>query len=79
MHKVTLQKSGETYDLPSNQSILESLEKQGLQPRYGCRKGTCRACSVRKISGRTNLEKGESHASVKICIAKPTSDLVLEL
>ncbi|MEM7181666.1 MAG: fatty acid desaturase [Spirochaetota bacterium] len=78
-HKVTLQKSGETYDLSSSQSILESLEKQGLQPRYGCRKGTCRACSVRKVSGRTNLEKGEPQPSVKICIAKPTSDLVLEL
>ncbi|MCB1193240.1 MAG: fatty acid desaturase [Leptospiraceae bacterium] len=63
--------------LSSNKTILESLEENGLKPSVGCRKGACRKCVVQKLSGRTTLET--DGGNIKICIAKPISDMILEL
>ncbi|MCP5499816.1 MAG: fatty acid desaturase [Leptospiraceae bacterium] len=78
-YKLELRNSGKTVKANGSNTILESLEKTGMNPAYGCRKGVCRKCSVKKLSGKTSLEGDAVQTHVKICVAKPESDLQLVL
>jgi ferredoxin-NADP reductase len=64
--------------------ILEAGEEAGLDLDYGCRMGICHTCTGRLCSGRLrDLRSGEVHGSegeiVRICIAAPEGDVVLDL
>ncbi len=82
--RVTLSASGRVLELPRNQSLLVSLEAQGLQPAHGCRMGICNTCACGKRSGTTqNLLthdlQDEAEQALRICVSAPRSDLVLDL
>ncbi|UTW44981.1 pyridoxamine 5'-phosphate oxidase family protein [bacterium SCSIO 12696] len=63
---------------PSDGTLLEFAEKQGLAPLYSCRSGNCGACISKLKSGEVSygrqlgfaLQEGE----VLICCAKPAKD-----
>lgn len=82
--QIILTKSKQTLSIPKGQSILSSLEQQGIQPMHGCRMGICNKCVCNKAQGSTkNLVNGTSNSEaaqlLKICVNSAQSDLVLDL
>ena len=81
---VTLTKSNKTLAIPTGQSILASLEQQGLKPNHGCRMGICNKCTCTKTQGTSkNLLNGSANHEpsqlLKICVNSAQSDLVIDL
>ncbi|OEC89719.1 ferredoxin reductase [Acinetobacter sp. YK3] len=81
---VTLTQSNKTIAIPKGQSILSSLEHQGIKPNHGCRMGICNKCACSKAQGATrNLLNGavnnEPAQLLKICVNSAQSDLVIDL
>ena len=82
MVQVKLANSHRSVEVPTNLSLLEGLEAQGIYPPSGCRMGICHSCICKKSSGDLiSMENGEEvkEETVRICITKPVSDLELEL
>lgn len=81
---VTLTQSNKTVAIPKGQSILASLEQQGIKPNHGCRMGICNKCACNKAQGATkNLLNGSANHEpsqlLKICVNSAQSDLVIDL
>ena len=81
---VTLTQSNKTIAIPKGQSILSSLEQQGIKPKHGCRMGICNKCACSKVQGSTkNLLNGSANHEpsqlLKICVNSAQSDLVIDL
>ena len=81
---VTLTQSNKTIAIPKGQSILSSLEHQGIKPKHGCRMGICNKCACTKVQGATkNLLNGSANHEpsqlLKICVNSAQSDLVIDL
>ncbi|UUM29111.1 ferredoxin reductase [Acinetobacter colistiniresistens] len=81
---VTLTQSNKTIAIPKGQSILTSLEHQGIKPDHGCRMGICNKCACNKVQGATkNLLNGAANNEptqlLKICVNSAQSDLVIDL
>lgn len=81
---VTLTQSNKTIAIPKGQSILASLEHQGIKPNHGCRMGICNKCACNKAQGATkNLLNGAANNEpaqlLKICVNSAQSDLVIDL
>ena len=81
---VTLTQSNKTLAIPKGQSILSSLEHQGIKPKHGCRMGICNKCVCTKAQGSTkNLLNGSANHEpsqlLKICVNSAQSDLVIDL
>ncbi len=79
-HAVTL--SGVAFEVTAGQSLLDGAEAAGLQPRFGCRRGICRTCQCRKLSGTvlnqlTGQLSGPGGELVQLCISTPQSALEL--
>ena len=74
--------SGASFDVASGQSLLDGAEAAGLQPRFGCRRGICRTCQCRKLSGTvlnqlTGQVSGPGEELIQLCISTPQSALEL--
>lgn len=81
---VILTQSNKTIAIPKGQSILSSLEHQGIKPKHGCRMGICNKCACTKAQGSTkNLLNGSANHEpsqlLKICVNSAQSDLVIDL
>ena len=81
---VTLTQSNKVIAIPKGQSILVSLEYEGLKPTHGCRMGICNKCVCNKSQGSTrNLLNGSENTEpsqlLKICVNSAKSDLVIDL
>ena len=81
---VTLTQSNKVIAIPKGQSILVSLEHEGLKPTHGCRMGICNKCVCNKSQGSTrNLLNGSENTEpsqlLKICVNSAKSDLVIDL
>ncbi|HVI56201.1 MAG TPA: ferredoxin reductase [Luteibacter sp.] len=81
---VRLARSGRTLQLPRGQSLLESLEAQGVRPSHGCRMGICNTCACGRQSGTTRqlltgALSSEPSSQVRLCISAPSTDLILDL
>ena len=81
---VTLTQSNKTLAIPKGQSILSSLEHQGIKPKHGCRMGICNKCACSKAQGSTkNLLNGSANHEpsqlLKICVNSAQSDLLIDL
>lgn len=82
--QVHLAKRGLTLSLPRAATLLSALEAAGLRPASGCRMGICHTCACGKRSGATHdLLTGETASepvsSLRLCVSRPASDLVLDL
>jgi len=82
--KVHLTASQRDLEIPTNLSILDALEAQGLKPKVGCRMGVCRTCVCTRTEGTTlDLQTGEQDAQpgidVRICMTRARTDLTLDL
>lgn len=84
---VTLSRTGKTIEVPANESILESLKKEGVRVKCSCRNGTCGTCETVVISGlpdhRDHVlsdEEKELNETMMLCVSRAISDeLVLDL
>lgn len=82
--RVTLGRSGRQVLAGGAGSLLDQLERAGERPRHGCRRGICRSCRCRKVSGTVvNLVTGAVSSApdedIQLCITAPRSDLELAL
>ncbi len=83
-HVITLGNADQPFMVQAGQSLLEGAEAAGLQPRFGCRRGICRTCQCKKLSGTvTNLLTGQASGPgeelIQLCISTPQSALELAL
>ena len=87
MHKVTVQPSGQTFDVEEGESVLGAALRQGLVLPYGCRNGACGSCKGTIVEGSvdygvyqkkalSDLEKAQGKAL--LCQARPLGALVIE-
>jgi len=87
-HHITLQPSGRSYYANGEQSVLKAGLDAGLDLPYSCFAGMCRTCQGRVISGSVDYGASDPDALTDqmranglalLCVAKPTSDCIIEL
>jgi 2Fe-2S type ferredoxin len=76
----------QTLEIPSTGFILEEAAEQGVKIPFECVVGSCGMCQGKLITGTVDQEEqiflSESQIAqgyVLTCVAKPTSDCVLEV
>ena len=82
--QVTNQSTGRVFAVRSDETILDSLLRQGVAVPYSCRNGTCAACKASLISGKVVYDEYDPAALsdeeiengfALLCRAHPTEDL----
>jgi stearoyl-CoA 9-desaturase NADPH oxidoreductase len=81
---VKLSKSQQEFNELNDSTLLELLEKKGVNPTFGCRMGICNQCSCKKVSGvvfnqTDNSLSGTGEEYIKICSSIPVEDVEIEL
>jgi ferredoxin len=85
--EVVLKRSGLTFIVPPEKSILQVLIEEGIDPLYDCQRGECGICQVAVLEGevdhRDHILSDSEHAESKvmqICVSRAkTPRLVLDL
>ncbi|MSQ49249.1 MAG: CDP-6-deoxy-delta-3,4-glucoseen reductase [Betaproteobacteria bacterium] len=87
MHTVTLQPSGQQFQVEDGEAVLAAALRQGLVLPYGCKNGACGSCKGKIVSGTVDYgvyqqkalpDEEKAQGKALFCQAKPLSDLVLE-
>lgn len=86
-HRVELRNRGATLEVGEDQTILDAAEAAGHTLPVGCREGRCITCAARLLRGEvvhpdtaTALRpEQEERGYVLLCVARPRSDVVLEV
>ena len=84
---ITLNRTGKTIKVPSDESILEALRREGIRIKCSCRNGTCGTCETVVISGlpdhRDHVlseDERQSNKTMMLCVSRARSDeLVLDI
>ena len=74
--------SGNTYHIPADQTILESLREQGMSLPSSCESGTCGTCLVRLVEGEADhrdfiLDSTRQQSEILICISRSKSPVLV--
>jgi ferredoxin len=85
--EVELRRSGLTFMVPPEKSILQVLIEEGIDPMYDCQRGECSICQVAVLEGipdhRDHVLSDAERAGNKvmqICVSRAkTPRLVLDL
>jgi len=85
--EVVLQRSGLTFIVPPEKSILQVLIEEGIDPLYDCQRGECGICQVAVLEGvpdhRDHILSDEERAEnqvMQICVSRAkTPRLVLDM
>jgi ferredoxin len=85
--EVVLQRSGLTFTVPPDKSILQVLIDEAVDPLFDCQRGECGICQVTVLEGipdhRDHILSDDERASNKvmqICVSRAkTPRLVLDL
>lgn len=87
-YSVTVLPSGHQFTAEADETLLDAALRGGLAFPYGCRGGACGACVGKIVSGEVSygdeepMALTEQQATVGMalfCLAKPTSDITLEV
>jgi CDP-4-dehydro-6-deoxyglucose reductase len=87
MHSVTIQPSGQQFQVEDGEAVLAAALRQGLILPYGCKNGACGTCKGKIVSGTVDYgvvqpkalpEEDKARGKALFCQAKPLSDLVIE-
>ncbi|QCP49834.1 oxidoreductase [Trinickia violacea] len=84
---IVLARSGLRCVVKPEESILECLERHGVQAVSSCREGLCRSCEVALLSGEADhrdyvlgADEQEANKSLMICVSRArSSELVIDL
>ena len=85
--RVTLQPGGETFETEADESVLDAAMRSGLNMPHSCRGGSCMSCRARLRSGSVRYPSGLPPALTEaeaeegyalLCMARPSTDLVIE-
>jgi ferredoxin len=83
-HQVTIQPSGLSFQVQSNETILEAALRHGIDFPFRCKQGVCTSCVCRLRSGSvsylppeplSDLDKAQNFTYC--CLAYAKSDLTL--
>lgn len=83
--RVKLEKSGQTFEIPRDRSILEILRDNGIRAPSSCESGTCGSCRTRLCSGDAEhrdmvLTEDEKSTQIMICVSRAKGEeLVLDI
>jgi CDP-4-dehydro-6-deoxyglucose reductase len=87
MHTVTLQPSGQQFQVEDGEAVLAAALRQGFVLPYSCKNGVCGSCKGRILAGtvdygvyqqKTLTDEEKAQGKALFCQAKPLTDLVLE-
>jgi CDP-4-dehydro-6-deoxyglucose reductase len=87
MARVTLQPSGQTYEVGEGETILTAALREGLVLPYGCKNGACGSCKGKILAGevdygtyqpRVLTEAEKAQGKALLCQARPLGDVVIE-
>ncbi len=87
MHTVTIQPSGQQFQVEEGESILTAALRAGFVLPYGCKNGACGSCKGKIVSGTVDYgiyqhkalsDDERAQGKALFCQAKPLSDLVIE-
>jgi phthalate 4,5-dioxygenase reductase subunit len=72
---VHLARSGDSFDIPADKTILEVLRGAGYELASSCESGTCGTCKTRYLSGNPDhrdlvLSDSEKTTQVMICVSR---------
>ncbi len=82
---VRLARSGRSFEIPADLSILDALRAGGVHVSSSCERGSCGTCRTRLISGEAEhrdlvLTESEHATNIMICVSRAKAgDLVLDL
>ena len=83
--KIMFSRSGVSYSVSPDETLLESAEENGLLIPSGCRQGVCGTCATRLLSGQVQMEAEEalndelrSEGFILPCVSRPLSDITLD-
>ena len=83
---VTLSRSGKTFSMPGNQTVLAAAKKAGAIVPSSCSQGVCGTCKTAVLQGTVEMNHNGGIRQREIdkglrllCCSKPTSDLVIDL
>ncbi|WP_448144905.1 FAD-binding oxidoreductase [Pseudomonas silesiensis] len=83
---VTLSRSGKTFSMPGNQTVLSAAKKAGAIVPSSCSQGVCGTCKTALLQGTVEMNHNGGIRQREIdkglrllCCSKPTSDLVIDL
>ncbi|MBD1912165.1 MULTISPECIES: 2Fe-2S iron-sulfur cluster-binding protein [unclassified Leptolyngbya] len=75
----------QTITVPANQTVLVAAQAAGLDLPSSCNAGVCTTCAAQLLSGTVEQGDGmgispelQEKGYALLCVAYPTSDLVLE-
>ncbi len=83
-YQVMNQTTGRSFSVRADETVLDSILRQGFAVPYSCRNGTCAACKAKLISGRVvhdNYDRSAlsdeeiANGAVLLCRAHATEDL----
>lgn len=83
--RITIGETGATIEAQPQDTLLTALERNGYQPAYSCRAGSCGTCKLRVRSGQVNpvgealSDADRSDGYVLSCIAHPIGDVTVEM
>ena len=87
MHTVTLQPSGQKFQVEDGETVLAAALRQGYVLPYSCKNGVCGSCKGKILAGtvdygvyqhKTLTDEERAQGKALFCQAKPLTDLVLE-
>ncbi len=87
MHTITLQPSGQQFQVEDGEAVLTAALRQGFVLPYGCKNGACGSCKGKILSGSVDYgvyqakvltEAEKTQGKALFCQARPRTDLVLE-
>lgn len=76
--RVTLAKSGETFDVPVGTTIIEAMRARGHEVPTSCESGTCGTCRTKLLAGEADhrdlvLAEHERGDQIMICVSRARS------
>src|SRR5205809_4960559 len=87
-HQITIKPSDHLFPCDEGEAVLAAAMKADLMIPYGCRNGACGTCKSKILAGVVDYGSYQSSAltdaerkrdMVLLCVARPRSDLILEV